>query len=814
MYPMDTSILLKLAGTALVPVAATVILYLLEHLTKFKALNYKAKQVIIGVLFGLLAIYATETGVLYEGATINVRDTAPLCAGLIFGGPAGIIAGIIGGVHRFFAAYYSAGAYTQIACTVSTIVAGIAAALLRKFVFDNRRPTWLYALMTAVVIEVFHMLMILFTHGEDIKYAFKVVKYCSFPMIAVNGIAVMLAALVVSLIRRRQVKHDPHVRRISQTFSGWLLFCVALAFICTTLFSSGVQNQISKTNTLNLLKVNIDDIKQDINDTSDSHLLGIAKTVAKSVETQGISNMTKESLLLLKEVNNVSEINIANKDGIIKVTTEDDFVGYDMASSEQSAEFLVLLHGARGSYVQEYRTIGYDNTRSRKYAGVALGDGGFVQVGYDAELFQSDIEDGIKSAVVNRHVGEGGYLVILSEAYKVMAYGEAAGDRPDFSSLNKETLSSNSGMKIFKCTVNDAPSYCMYSISEGYYIVAVQPIEEANFSAQVATYVIVFMEFLVFGFLFVLVYFLIKKLIVDNLKKVNKSLGRITQGHLDEVVNVRSNMEFASLSDDINSTVVTMKRLIKEAEERIDKELEFAKNIQHSALPSVFPPYPNRKEFDIYARMDTAKEVGGDFYDFYFIGENHLAFLIADVSGKGIPAAMFMMTAKTMIKSLAESGLSVEEVLTLANNKLCETNDAGMFVTVWLGILDTDTGDVDFAVAGHNPPLICHGDGKFEYLKTRAGLVLAGMDGVKYRKNQVKLSPGDVIYLYTDGVTEANNKDKELYGEERLINFINTRNDTDMKTLCGDVKADVDCFVGEADQFDDITMLALRYKGK
>ena len=354
----------------------------------------------------------------------------------------------------------------------------------------------------------------------------------------------------------------------------------------------------------------------------------------------------------------------------------------------------------------------------------------------------------------------------------------------------------------------------MYEISEGYFVIAIQPSEEADFSNQVAVYLIVFMEFLVFGFLFVLVYFLIKTLIVDNIKKINKSLARITHGDLNEVVNVRSNMEFASLSDDINSTVVTMKKLIKEAEERIDKELEFAKNIQHSALPSVFPPYPNRKEFDIYARMDTAKEVGGDFYDFYFIGENHLAFLIADVSGKGIPAAMFMMTAKTMIKSLAESGLSVEEALTLANNKLCETNDAGMFVTVWLGILNTDTGNVDFAVAGHNPPLIRHGDGQFEYLKTRAGLVLAGMDGIKYRRNQLKLSPGDVIYLYTDGVTEANNKDKELYGEERLRTFLNTRNDTDMETLCGDVKADVDGFVGEADQFDDITMLALRYNGK
>lgn len=814
MYPMDTTILFKLAGTAILPVAVTVILYLLEHLTKFRALNYKAKQVIIGGLFGLLAVYATETGVLYQGATINVRDTAPLCAGLIFGGPAGIIAGIIGGVHRFFAAYQSAGSYTQVACTVSTIVAGIAAALLRKFVFDNRKPTWLYALMTAVVIEVFHMLMIIFTHGDDIKYAFRVVKRCSFPMIAVNGIAVMLAALIVSIIGRRHIKHDHHVRRISQTFSGWLLLCVALAFTCTTLFSSAVQNQISSTNTLHLLEVNIEDVKQDISDKSDEHLLNIAETVANSIEEQGVSDISRNDLLLLQRVNNVADVNIIDKYGMISISTEDEYIGFNMGSSKQSSEFLVLINGKRQTFVQSYQPTGFDNTEYKKYAGVALSDGGFVQVGYDAKYFQREIEDNIQSVVVNRHVGEDGYIVILDEDGGLVAYGSAAGNKPDLSALSAELLKSEGSENLFECTVDGVKSYCMYEISEGYFVIAIQPSEEADFSNQVAVYLIVFMEFLVFGFLFVLVYFLIKTLIVDNIKKINKSLARITHGDLNEVVNVRSNMEFASLSDDINSTVVTMKKLIKEAEERIDKELEFAKNIQHSALPSVFPPYPNRKEFDIYARMDTAKEVGGDFYDFYFIGENHLAFLIADVSGKGIPAAMFMMTAKTMIKSLAESGLSVEEALTLANNKLCETNDAGMFVTVWLGILNTETGDVEYAVAGHNPPLIRHGDGQFEYLKTRAGLVLAGMDGIKYRRNQLKLSPGDVIYLYTDGVTEANNKDKELYGEERLRTFLNTRNDTDMETLCGDVKADVDGFVGEADQFDDITMLALRYNGK
>ena len=211
--------------------------------------------------------------------------------------------------------------------------------------------------------------------------------------------------------------------------------------------------------------------------------------------------------------------------------------------------------------------------------------------------------------------------------------------------------------------------------------------------------------------------------------------------------------------------------------------------------------------------MHTAKEVGGDFYDFYFIDDDNLAFLMADVSGKGIPAAMFMMQSKTIIKSCAESGMSVEQVFTVANEKLCEGNDAGMFVTAWMGILNVKTGKILFANAGHNPPLVKHADGAYEYLKTRAGFVLAGMEGVRYRGNELERAPGDAIYLYTDGVTEATDLNTELYGEDRLHTVLEKYKDAAPQVICDEVKRDVDAFVGEAPQFDDITMLALKYNG-
>ena len=330
---------------------------------------------------------------------------------------------------------------------------------------------------------------------------------------------------------------------------------------------------------------------------------------------------------------------------------------------------------------------------------------------------------------------------------------------------------------------------------------------------NVSIYVSVLVEIIIFATLFVLVYFLIKKVIINNLREINNSLAQITNGNLNVTVNVRTNAEFSSLSDDINSTVSTLKEYIAEAAARIDQELEYAKEIQYSALPSTFPPYPDQDNFDIYAQMFTAKEVGGDFYDFYLLDDYTIAFLIADVSGKGIPAALFMMTAKTTIKDLAERGLPVNEILREANEKLCKGNEAGMFVTACMGILDLRTGKLQFANAGHNPPLMKHKDGTFEYLRVKPGFVLAGMEGVRYCLNEYILHPGDRIFFYTDGVTEATNGEKQLYGEERLKIFVNAQAELAAKELLHGLKADIDLFVGDAPQFDDITMLMFDYLG-
>lgn len=802
---------LQLSLTAFLPVILSAGVYFLERSDKIRKIPYTIRQIVIGILFGGLAVLGTEFGIKLDGAVINARDASPICAGLLFGAPAGIIAGFIGGIERWFAVLWGAGNYTRLACSVSTLLAGVFAAALRKFMFDDKKPKWYYGLATGVITEVVHMLMIFLTNMNDVSTAFTFVRACSLPMIAVNGLAVMLAAMFLSILsyEKRTVRHE--LKNISQTFQRRLLACVTAGFLATTVFTWAVQTELSVNEANDLIKLNIDDVCNDVLDASNENLLSITKKIAADIG--GAEKVNSSWLKTLGEKYDIAEINLIDSRGIITASTYDSFLDYDMSSGEQSAEFLVLLDGKTKEYVQSYMPTSSNPDISRKYAGFALENGGFLQVAYDAERFQRDIDDTIIGVTRNRRVGENGCIIIADEDWNIVSdrHGKE-GQNLDVTGIYIDLDKMPSG-EPFEAYVYGERSFCSYVVSEGYCIVAAMPQTEALFSRDISVYVTVFMEFVIFGMLFIVVYFLIKRLVVDNIRKVNLSLSEITGGNLDVVVDVRTNEEFASLSDDINSTVITLKRYIDEAAARIDKELEFAKAIQHSAIPTVFPPYPSHTEFEIFAEMDTAKEVGGDFYDFYFVGENKLAFLIADVSGKGIPAAMFMMTAKTIIKGYAESGKDVNEVFTIANEKLCENNETGMFVTAWMGVLDLASGTVEFANAGHNPPLVRHADGKFEYLRSKAGFVLAGMEGMKYRKNELQLSYGDEIFLYTDGVTEATNPDSKLYGEERLLNFLNTLHGLSGEAVCKAVKADVDAFVGDAPQFDDITMVYVKFNG-
>lgn len=280
----------------------------------------------------------------------------------------------------------------------------------------------------------------------------------------------------------------------------------------------------------------------------------------------------------------------------------------------------------------------------------------------------------------------------------------------------------------------------------------------------------------------------------------------------DEIENVAESVKKMEL--EINDYIDNLTKVTAE-KERISTELHVAKQIQSSLLPCVFPAFPERREFDIYASMEPAREVGGDFYDFFIVDDRYLWVIIADVSDKGVAAALFMVIAKTLLKNHAEFYKSPADVFNIVNDQLCENNSVGMFVTAFMGRLDLQNGDFIFANAGHNCPLLYTQQQGFNWLRSRPGLVLAGMEGVKYQSHEIKLVPGDRLFLYTDGVTEALNEEKQLYGDSRLFEMLNKQGIAELSPaeFLDYIKKDIASFAGGAEQSDDITMLTLEYKG-
>lgn len=309
--------------------------------------------------------------------------------------------------------------------------------------------------------------------------------------------------------------------------------------------------------------------------------------------------------------------------------------------------------------------------------------------------------------------------------------------------------------------------------------------------------------------------------ITRPLSHLTKSVGEISGGDLDTKIELETGDEIQTLAEAFNTMTASIKQYIRDLtavtaeKERIGAELNVATQIQKDMLPNIFPAFPGNLEFDIYATMDPAKEVGGDFYDFFMVDDTHLAVVMADVSGKGVPAALFMVIAKTIIKNQALAGDAVAQVFSHANDQLCENNGEGLFVTAFMGLLDIMTGEFTYVNAGHNPPLLRRKNGTYEYLKVKPGFVLAGFGGMHYDSFTMTLQEGDSLFLYTDGVTEALNMEKELYGEARLRDALNAECAVKMSEveLLPYVREELETFAQGAEQADDITMLVMKYNG-
>lgn len=703
--------IIKVGCAALMTVVVTVIIYFLDtKVPAIKNMPYAIKQTFIGVIFGVMAICGTEFGIEITGAVANVRDAAPLCAGLIFGAPAGIIAGLIGGFERWIAIYWGVGAYTRIACTISTILAGCFAAFVRKYMMNDKKPAWIYAFSVAMVVEVFHMLTVFLTHLSEYEEAFTIVASCAPVMITMNSLAVGLAVLVINRLAREEIRLTSDKRSVIQAFEVGLMITVIVSFIIINAFVMVMQNQIAKTDAEKTLNYTLSDIQKDIHSLEEKGR-DVGTILSNTLKNRHIGDTG--GLLLLDKDCNVLAMTYMRDDFSNKYGTTLENIEPDAAENECKRQ-----------------------------------------------------KDNIE---------------------------QLASDKPE----------------MFSCKPMNLPMYAMILEDDDYYIFVFYPKAEANQQRNTTQLITAFVIILILAALFIQIFFLVRTIVVKNIDRINEKLARIAEGDLDVVMDVGGSEEFTSLSEDINTTVDALKHYIAEAETRIDQELEFAKAIQYSTLNR---EYPDSTNFELYANMMAAREVGGDFYDFYRFGESECVFLIADVSGKGIPAAMFMMQSKTLINSLIDTGADMATVLAKANEELCKNNEAGMFVTAFIGIMNTQTGEVKYANAGHNKPVVIRNDGTTEYLDCKSGFILAGIEGVRYTTETLTLEEGDTIYLYTDGVTEATNAGNELYGEDRLLNELAEVAHMNPRNMCRYIKKSIDGFVGDAPQFDDITMLAVQRK--
>lgn len=623
---------------------------------------------------------------------------------------------------------------------------------------------------------------------------------------------------------------DQHHRK-PRKFKIWIVitFWMAVSFFVVGFSYLTVMNflqyRTAKEKAYDYVRNNVEDVSADINDMASAAMLNIIErmytidliTTANTDDPDVISDK-------LRNYHNVDGmvVNLINADGVVIASSDPDQVGKDIHDNPDDKDFLAVLDGTIYAGFQAPRPSEEDASVMMHYVAARLpDDSGIVQVGLRDDLFHKLMIERAQFAVTNRRIGENGYLLVSNSDHVII---NSYHNDDSLKTLSEAGITIDPDQKYSyveeAITVFGEPSFVCINEVQGVYIIGVYPVKEAEDSMEAVMQNSALLGVTVFVILFAVVGILIRSIIVHNMIKVNRSLQKITEGDLEEKVEVRRTDEFDQLSTDINQTVDRLKGYISEAAARIDEDLENAKTIQSASLPSVFPPFPEHREFEIYATMTAAKEVGGDFYDFFMISPETLGFLIADVSGKGIPGAMFMMRSKSTIRTIAQSGLSPAEAFTAANERLCEGNDSEMFVTAWMGYLNFHTGELRLANAGHNRPVLIH-NGRAKYMNTRAELMLAGMEGTEYTEQKVMLKPGDILFLYTDGVTEAMDAGLNQYGERRLQQLLSFRDQVPEPdpvnglpgAVCQLVAHDVEDFVRGAEQSDDLTMLCIRYLG-
>lgn len=513
----------------------------------------------------------------------------------------------------------------------------------------------------------------------------------------------------------------------------------------------------------------------------------------------------------------VSELDLVDENGIVAYSSNPDMIGFDLHDSEEMTPYLSLLDGedyyAPPLYPNPFTS---DPSLNMVYIGCAFSDNkGLFLIGIDEEAMHNRLVTNVRSIILDARIGVSGYLIACDADQKVIAStyttnlepGEAF-ERPDLlpqgDDIN-ETITDLYGKKSYVAAVKKPDLY----------VIGVYPTKEADALRKQENLLFVLLFFLTYTTLAITLTMLLKSRVIKQVEDIHDSLNRITEGDLNEKVDVGGSLEFVELSTGINDTVDHLKDRLEQEKEALAAKMENARRIQESGMPAAFPQH---ESFALFAMLRMAEAVGGDFYDFYLLGRDTLVVVMADVSGNGMPAALYMMRAKTLIKTYAEQGLPVEQVAKKTNQTLCEDGAIDMFVSAWIAFLDLKSGVMSYVDAGHTHPVLVSDDVSF--VKGKINLVLGAISTADYVKQEVTLRAGDRIFLYTYGVIEAEDHASQRYGEERLFALIREKiKDMDAsddsafcETACQVVLEDVQQFSSGAEQVDDITMMWIKYK--
>lgn len=603
---------------------------------------------------------------------------------------------------------------------------------------------------------------------------------------------------------------------MKKTFQKWLLGVVLTAFIFTFIGAYIVQTVLSRRAAEIFLKIKLNDACAQLDNACRNY-----EKLARITKEKTLVHADYLALWLKHQpacIHNPKEL-----DGLRNILKASqlrifDAAGKQIAASPENlkpdrlpASVLNSGRQARLSITHKFRLADNNEDVEHNVYRYLPGSSGFIFLKFYSHSLNKAFDDtDIKLFAEGFRIGSGGGMII-AKGNDILCDGTLNIKESKLSELN---LLTDSNIKTYNAIIIDKIAYFgLRRKYRQYSIIGVLPLSELYKHRNQLLLLLAVGHIILFSFIFWAIAALLEHKVIKGITRICASLNKITAGDLHAKANVHSSPEFIQLSCGINSTVNALREAIDEAGRRHENELKLAAAIQASALPRVdsLEPYPDGIE--LCATMTAAREVGGDFYDFFWIDDKKFAFLIADVSEKGIPAALFMMSAKTWIKSLAKSHLEPAAVFTEANRMLCFDNDTGMFVTVFFGILELDSGKLTCINAGHNPPLLKRAGENYEFLRIEPDFILGTLPEAEYQQTELRLAAGDRLFLYTDGVTEAINSEEEEFGNRRLLESLEQFNSDKPEKLVKHIHDQVRKFSGACPQYDDITMLILDYAG-